>query len=74
MICCDMWRQNINVSEDMEKRMRSTFGSVAESQVTLDTTITSIISEAQESVADQEDVANRKIQAWSVEWCQDFDV
>ena len=37
------------VSEDMEKRMRSTFGSVAESQGTLDTTITSIISEAQET-------------------------
>ena len=37
------------VSEDMEKRMRSTFGSVAESQGTLDTTISSIISEAQET-------------------------
>lgn len=50
------------IASDMEKRMRSTFGSVAESQGTLDTTITSIISEAQESVADQEETAKGKIQ------------
>ena len=35
--------------QDMQKRMASTFGSIAESQVTVDTTITSIISEVQES-------------------------
>lgn len=50
------------IASDMEKRMRSTFGSVAESQGTLDTTITSIVSEAQESVADQEETAKGKIQ------------
>ena len=71
--------------------MASTFGSIAESQVTVDTTITSIISEVQEqwgtvpflgnlkvsiclhgmmpiigeeSVADPEETAKKKIKAW----------
>jgi len=58
----EMPETDTDVASDMQKRMASTFGSIAESQVTVDTTITSIISEVQESVADPEETAKKENQ------------